>query len=81
MTRPNPKVARGGKWLLPASEVAFDFAATAPSPNLGTAHRTDCQVSLVGLISRKTRLFGLQPDISMLSILSANSFSLWAVSK
>jgi hypothetical protein len=37
MTRPNPKVARGGKWQrvvrhdppLPVQEVVFDFAVTA----------------------------------------------------
>ena len=49
MTRPNPKVARGGKWRrvvrrdppLPVQEVAFDFAVTAPSPNPGSERHTD----------------------------------------
>jgi hypothetical protein len=51
MTRPNSKVARGGKWRrvvrhdppLPVQEVVFDFAVTAPSPNPGSERRTDQQ--------------------------------------
>jgi len=49
MTRPNPKVARGGKWRrvvrhdppLPVQEVVFDFAVAAPSANPGSERRTD----------------------------------------